>query len=98
MAKVVATRLGRGGLPRTYHPPDGPTKFCIEFQGGPLAQLPEDRPPEPMIWASRGSVSLVQVEPVPHRVPGDWRVFFDLAVDDREPVDLRSSYARAAKP
>jgi glucans biosynthesis protein len=42
-----------------------------------------------MIWASRGSVSLVQVEPVPHRVPGDWRVFFDLAVDDREPVDLR---------
>jgi hypothetical protein len=51
-----------------------------------------------MIWASRGSVSLVQVEPVPHRVPGDWRVFFDLAVDDREPVDLRSSYARAAKP
>jgi hypothetical protein len=40
-----------------------------------------------MIWASRGSVSLVQVEPVPRRVPGDWRVFFDLAVDDREPVD-----------
>ena len=45
--------------------------------------------PEPVIWTSRGSVSLVQVEAVPDRAPGHWRVFFDLAVDGTDPVDLR---------
>ena len=45
--------------------------------------------PEPVIWTSQGTVSLVQVEAVPDRAPGHWRVFFDLAVDGMEPIDLR---------
>ena len=45
--------------------------------------------PEPVIWTSRGAVSLVQVQAVPDRAPSHWRVFFDLAVDGTDPVDLR---------
>ena len=90
LAKVVATRTGRGGEPRSREPrPADRTKFCIEFRGEPLARLPDGAPPEPVIWSSRGSVSLVQVERVPDSPPEHWRVFFDLAVDGKEPVDTR---------
>ena len=88
MAKVVATRMGRGGQPGKPRP-RGVTKFTIEFLGGGLKDLPYGVRPEPVIWASRGQPSLVQTEPVPNNVPGHWRVHFDLAVDGREPVDMR---------
>ncbi len=89
LARVVATRTGRGGEPRKAHP-HGSTKFCVEFLGEPLARLAEGAPPEPVISASRGSVSLVRTEPVPDGVPGHWRMFFDLAADGREPVEMRA--------
>jgi periplasmic glucans biosynthesis protein len=89
LARAVATWIGRGGLPRTHHRHNGPTKFCIEFQGEPLAQLPDDALPEPVIWTSRGSISLVQVERVPDSVPDHRRVFFDLALDGTVPVEMR---------
>jgi glucans biosynthesis protein len=88
LAKVVATRTGRGGQPGHPRPRDR-TKFTIEFLGGRLPHLPYGVEPEPVIWASRGTLSLVQVEAVPNGVPGHWRVFFDLAADGRDPVDLR---------
>ena len=88
LARAVATRIGRGGQSGKPHP-QGSTKLCVEFQGEPLAQLPSDVLPEPVIWTSRGAVSLVQVEAVPDRAPSHWRVFFDLAVDGTDPVDLR---------
>jgi glucans biosynthesis protein len=88
LAKVVATRMGRGGQPGQPRP-RGLTKFTIEFLGGELASLPYGLRPEPNIWTSRGQVSLVQTDPVPNNVPGHWRTHFDLAVDGREPVELR---------
>ena len=90
LAKVVATRMGRGGEVRSAKPhPVNQTKFCIEFQGEPLARLPDGVLPQPVIWASCGSVSLVMVERVPNSPPEHWRLFFDLAVNGGEPVDLR---------
>jgi glucans biosynthesis protein len=88
MAKVVATRMGRGGQPGRPRP-RGVTKFTVEFLGGGLKDLPYGVRPEPVVWTSRGQTSLVQPEPVPNNVPGHWRVHFDLTVDGREPVDMR---------
>ena len=91
MAKVVATRMGRGGEPRSGKPrPINQTKFCIEFQGEPLARVPDSARPEPVIWTSRGTVLLVQVERMPDSPPDHWRMFFDLNVDGTEPVEIRA--------
>lgn len=88
LARVVATRMGRGGQPGQPRP-RGLTKFTVEFLGGELAGMPFGLRPEPNIWTSRGQVSLVQTDPVPNNVPGHWRTHFDLAVDGREPVEMR---------
>ena len=88
LAHVTATRMGRGGQPGKPRPP-GVYKFSVEFIGGTLANLPFGVLPEPVIWTSRGTVSLVLMEAVPDDVPGHWRLFFDLAFDGAEPVDMR---------
>jgi glucans biosynthesis protein len=88
LARVVATRMGRGGQPGKPRP-RGVAKFTIEFLGGRLASLPFGIHPEPVIWTSRGTSTFVQVEAVPNDVPGHWRIHFDLTVDGRDPVDLR---------
>ena len=88
LAHVVATRMGRGGQPGKPRP-RGVYKFSVEFIGGTLANLPFGVLPEPAIWVSRGTISLVLMEAVPDNVPGHWRLFFDLTVDGQEPVDMR---------
>ena len=88
LARVVATRMGRGGQPGKPRP-KGVFKFTIEFMGGTLGNLPFGVLPEPVIWASRGTQSLIMMEAVPDNVPGHWRLFFDLAVEGDEPVDMR---------
>ena len=67
----------------------GVYKISVEFLGGTLANLPFGVLPEPAIWVSRGTTSLIQMEAVPDDVPGHWRLFFDLTVDGLEPVDMR---------
>lgn len=88
LARVVATRMGRGGQPGKPRP-RGVYKISVEFLGGPLGNLPFGVLPQPSIWVGRGEVSLVQMEAVPDNVPGHWRLFFDLKVDGIEPVDMR---------
>jgi glucans biosynthesis protein len=88
VARCVATRIGRGGQqgrPR----PKGVRKFAVEFLGQTLATLPYGVKPEAVITVSRGSVSLVQMEPVPNEVPGQWRALFDLTVEGTSPVEMR---------
>jgi hypothetical protein len=73
LARVVATRLGRGGQPGQPRP-DGVRKFMVEFLGGPLTNLPFGVKPEPVLWASRGTFSTYTLmEAVPDDVPGHWR-------------------------
>ena len=88
LARVVATRIGRGGQPG--HPrPAGVRKFAVEFRGKQLASLPKGVLPEAVITVSRGTVSLVMTEAVPNDVPGQWRATFDLTVQGTEPVEMR---------
>jgi glucans biosynthesis protein len=88
LARCVATRLGNGGQPGQPRP-QGVRKFMVEFQGAPLADLPFGVKPEPVLWASRGTFSYIFTEAVPDDVPGHWRAQFDLAINGKEPVEMR---------
>jgi len=90
LAKVWATRLGRGGQPGLPRP-KGVRKFMVEFLGGPLRDLPFGVKPELVASTSRGSFGPYQlIEAVPDGVAGHWRAQFDLVVDGADPVELRA--------
>jgi periplasmic glucans biosynthesis protein len=89
LARVVATRLGRGGQPGQPRPP-GVHKFVVEFLGGPLVSLPMGVKPVPVLWASSGAFSNVFSEAVPDGVPGHWRAVFDFTpAGGGDTVDMR---------
>ena len=98
LAKVVATRMGRGGEPRQAAPARRRPSSASSSWASPWRGWPAASPPEPVISVSRGSVSLVQMEPVPDGVPGHWRLFFDLAADGREPVEMRAFLRAGRRP
>jgi periplasmic glucans biosynthesis protein len=85
-ARVVATRIGRGGVPGQPHPP-GTHKFAVDFSEGGLAVLPQDVKVFVFATASRGTISNAAALPVTGT--SRWRVFFDLQVTGSDPVDLR---------
>src|SRR5471032_1907877 len=87
IAKVVATRLGRGGVPGQTSGPRGTHKFVVDFTGGPLAQMQQRFDVTPVVGASRGKIDNGYVIKV---VGTDrWRALFDLQLDGPAPVDLR---------
>jgi glucans biosynthesis protein len=88
LARCVATRLGNGGQPGQPRP-QGVRKFMVEFLGGPLADLPFGKKPEPVLWASRGTFSYIFTEAVPDELGGHWRAQFDLTVEGADPVEMR---------
>lgn len=90
IAKVVATRLGRGGIPGANPWPRDKTKFVIDFTGGPLATMAQRYDVKPVITTSHGKVDGAYVI----KVVGTnrWRALFDLQLASTErahPVDLR---------
>ncbi len=89
LARVTATRLGRGGQPGQPRPP-GVRKFLVEFLGGPLESLPFGTVPEAVVETSRGRFGPYrQTEAVADGVPGHWMTQFDLIVEGPDPVELR---------
>jgi len=94
-ARVVATRMSRGGIPGQPRPP-GIVKFWIEFDGAILGSIPWGVRPEVVVWASRGEVSMRRSEPVWHTPR--WFGTFDLAVEGRDPIELRAFLALDGKP
>jgi periplasmic glucans biosynthesis protein len=86
VARVLHTRLGRGGVPGQPRP-EGARKFVIDFAGGPLEALQKLDEVEPVITASRGRIDnayALQIVGTTH-----WRAFFDLYAEGEELVDLR---------
>lgn len=87
LARAVAVRVGRGGQPGKDRP-WGLRKFVVEFEGPVLEELWGWKvKAEPDISASRGTISRVQLEPVPGT--RRWRAMFDLEFHGSDPVDLR---------
>ncbi len=86
VAEVVATRIGSGGVPGEKIV--GPLrKFVLDFQGGSLAQLPENTPVEAVVTDSRGEIRNVATHLLHESEL--WRCHFDLSASGNEPVDLR---------
>jgi glucans biosynthesis protein len=88
VAHVVATRIGRGGVPGRPAPTDKDSwKFVIDFEGGPLAHMARRYDIKPMVTASRGKLGKSYVIKV---VGTDrWRAFFDIDAPGKEPINLR---------
>jgi periplasmic glucans biosynthesis protein len=87
IARVVATRLGRGGIPGQDPWPRDKHKFVVDFTGGRLMQMKQRFDVTPVVSASRGKVDNAYVVKV---VGTDrWRALFDLQLDGGAPADLR---------
>jgi periplasmic glucans biosynthesis protein len=86
VARVFATRIGRGGEPGKARP-KGVVKFVVEFAGKPIDTLPTSEKLTAKITASRGAVSYMFVEPV--GTTKRWRAQFDVTPEGKEPVELR---------
>ena len=93
LGRVVATRIGRGGVPG-QPPPKDQRKFVIDFQGGPLDDMAQRFDVKPVINLSRGRVE----NPYVIKVVGTsrWRAFFDVELKGGEPLDMRC-YLRLGK-
>ena len=88
VARVVSTRLGRGGIPgQTAAREHIKRKFVIDFVGGELAAMPARYDIEPKVTASRGRVDNAYVIKVVGT--NQWRALFDLSAGGSEPIDLR---------
>jgi len=87
IAMVLATRLGRGGIPGANPWPRDKFKFVVDFTGGPLMQMQQRYDVTPVVTASRGKIDNAYVI----KVVGTerWRALFDLQVEGAQPVDLR---------
>ena len=87
LARVTATRLGRGGIPGQPRPKDK-KKIVIDFAGGPLEDLKKGDPVQLIVDAARGTIDgdyALQIVGTKH-----WRAFFDIAVEGGAPVDIRA--------
>jgi len=86
IAQVVATRVGRGGVPG-QPVPRNKRKFVIDFEGGALASMAPRYDITPVVSLSRGKVDHAYVIKVVGT--STWRAFFDVAVDGTSPLDMR---------
>ncbi|MFO1249430.1 MAG: glucan biosynthesis protein [Alphaproteobacteria bacterium] len=87
IAHVVATRLGRGGIPGQNPWPRDKQKFVVDFAGGPLGAMKPRFDVKPVVTASRGKIDgayLLKIEGTDR-----WRAGFDLQIDGKGPIDLR---------
>jgi glucans biosynthesis protein len=93
VARVIATRSGRGGRPGQPVPP-GKRKIVIDFAGGALLGLTRNAGVAPVAQSSRGQIEEVVCYPVVGTQT--WRLMFDIAVTSGPPIDLRAFLKRGA--
>jgi len=88
IARVVATRIGHGGVPGSPASTDKDSwKFVIDFVGGPLSAMAPRFDLKPEVNVSRGKVTNAYVVKV---VGTDqWRVAFDVHAPGKQQIDLR---------
>lgn len=89
--QVIATRIGRGGVPGQPRP-KGRTKFAIDFEGGELSGLGKKENVKPVISASRGDIETPYALKVVGT--GKWRAVFDLHAGGSDPINLRCFLTR----
>jgi glucans biosynthesis protein len=93
---VIATRIGRGGVPGQPRPP-GVWKIVVDFAGGPITGLAKDgEPVEAVVTASSGTVSAVAA--YSNKAEDSWRAIFDFASANADPVDMRLYLRKDGQP
>jgi glucans biosynthesis protein len=88
IGRVVATRIGQGGVPGQPKPEDKDSfKFVVDFEGGPLSKMAPRFDVTPVVTASRGKI----VNPYVVKVVGTnrWRALFDIYAPGKQQIDLR---------
>jgi len=96
LGRVVATRVGIGGVPGQPRPPNQ-RKFVVDFAGGPLDGLKKSDKVVPVVSLPTGKA----INPYALQVVGTktWRAFFDIHEDEHAgPADLRLYLALDGKP
>jgi periplasmic glucans biosynthesis protein len=87
VGKVIATRIGRGGIPGQPRPP-GVYKIVVDFAGGPISTLAKQgEPVEAIVSASSGMISNVSC--YSNKADDSWRALFDLRPENGDPCELR---------
>ena len=94
VAKVIATRSGRGGRPGQALE-SGVRKFVVDFSGPTLEGLTRDSGVEPVVSLSRGAAIDAAAYPVVGQ-RGIWRLMFDVDAAPGEVVDMRAYLKRGA--
>ena len=88
IARVTATRIGRGGVPGKPAPTDKDSwKFVIDFTGEPLTGMAARYDITPVVNISRGKI----INPYVIKVVGtqNWRAAFDVYAPGKDQIDLR---------
>jgi periplasmic glucans biosynthesis protein len=86
MARVIATRIGRPGIPGAETWPANARKFAIDFEGGALAKMAPRYDITPVVTtAGKATDAYVNKLVGTNR----WRALFDVPVGGTPPVDLR---------
>ncbi len=87
LARVAATRVGRGGQVGSNIGDAPKRKFAVDFTGGPLGALEQRYDLKADLWTSQGSFD----NPYVVKVVGTnrWRAVFDLNYEGKGPIDLR---------
>lgn len=85
LARVIATRMGAGGIPGQPRP-KGATKYVVDFHGGRLTGFKRGDV-DVVVTAATGKIEREAAYPV---VDTDkWRAIFDFTPESEKPVDLR---------
>lgn len=85
---VIATRIGRAGVPGQPRP-EGGVKYAIDFEGGELADFTSEQGLiTPLVEATNARID----NPYAIRVVGTdyWRLIFDVYPQSSDPVDIRA--------
>jgi len=92
VARVIATRQGRGGRPG-LPPTPGTRKIVVDFAGPALAGLTRQSGVAPVVTSSLGEVGQAVAYPVEGQ-PARWRLMFDTPAPAGRVVNLRAYLRR----
>jgi glucans biosynthesis protein len=86
LARVIATRIGRPGIPGADSWPANARKFALDFEGGALAQMAVRFDIVPVVTTAGKATDAYVTKLVG---TNRWRALFDVPVGGKPPVDLR---------
>jgi glucans biosynthesis protein len=84
---VAETRAGAGGVSGVTNAMNL-RKFVVDFQGGELADIPAETPPDVVATVSGGVAQHTVLSRIDAN--GAWRLVFDVETDETAPLELRA--------